>query len=134
MPKTNKLFQKKVLVTCILAGLASNIASAQQADPEIEEVIVTGSLIRGTPLDAPSPVQIIDRTAIEVQGASQLWDVIKNMEINQGSTTEVGSSNASTSSAGTANINLRNLGTNSTLTLINGKRVTPVAGLTEDGS
>ena len=126
----------KLISCCILAALASNSAMAQgQADAtEIEEVIVTGSLIRGTPLDAPSPVTIVDRSDIEQQGAAAIWDVIKNLNINQGSTTYTNGSSGNGISGATSNINLRNLGTNSTLTLVNGKRVTPVAGVTLDGS
>jgi iron complex outermembrane receptor protein len=107
-------------------------------DSEIEEVIVTGSFIRGTPGDAPSPVNVIDRAAIDAQGATGIWDVIRNMEVNSGSDTSVAGSNdpggaATSQLTGTAQVNLRNLGANSTLTLINGKRFTPAAVVTNAG-
>ena len=95
----------------ILASMALQ-ATAQEND-EIEEVVVTGSFIRGTPLDAPSPVQIVDRESIEAQGAAIIWDVIKNLEVNSGSFTNSGSGERS-QVEGTAQINLRNLGENST--------------------
>ena len=123
---------RKLLVTCVISALASTVANAQ--DNDIEEVIVTGSLIRGTPTDAPSPVTIVDRSSIQQQGAAGIWDVIKNLNINAGSTTNTNGSSGNGISGATSNINLRNLGTNSTLTLVNGKRVTPVAGVTLDGS
>ncbi len=113
--------------------------SAQQADDEdveIEEVLVTGSYIRGSALDAPSPVQLIDRASIEAQGAAQIWDVIKNLEINSGSISNENTDGALTSMgtlSGTANVNLRNLGENSTLTLINGKRQVAAATTTNTG-
>ncbi len=127
-------FNKKLLVTCVLAGLASNYASAQQSadDPEVEEVVVTGSFIRGTPLDAPSPVQIVDRESIEAQGAAVVWDVIKNLEVNSGSFADNGSEEVY-GTAGTAQVNLRNLGENSTLTLVNGKRMVPSGATTRAG-
>ncbi|GIT23350.1 MAG: TonB-dependent receptor [Gammaproteobacteria bacterium] len=115
----------------ILASMALQ-ATAQEND-EIEEVVVTGSFIRGTPLDAPSPVQIVDRESIEAQGAAIIWDVIKNLEVNSGSFTNSGSGERS-QVEGTAQINLRNLGENSTLTLINGRRVSPYAAITTNGS
>lgn len=132
----NKNFptNRKLLCTCILAAMTSNIAIAQDQSDTIEEVVVTGSFIRGSALDAPSPVTIVDRSAIEQQGAAGIWDVIKNLNINQGSTTNTNGSSGNGISGATANINLRNLGTNSTLTLVNGKRVSPVAGVTLDGS
>lgn len=114
-------------------ALAGNFAYAQaQDDVEIEEVVVTGSFIRGTPLDAPSPVQVVDRESMEAQGAAIIWDVIKNLEVNSGSFTENGSGEV-TGTAGTAQVNLRNLGENSTLTLVNGKRMVPSGALTRGG-
>jgi len=114
------------------AGLAMPLM-AQQDDPVVEEVIVTGSYIRGTPEDAPSPVEIIGRDSIEAQGASQIWDVIRNLEVNQGSDTSAAGTNDAGQLTGTASVNLRNLGGNSTLTLINGKRTTPVAVVSSSG-
>jgi iron complex outermembrane recepter protein len=106
---------------------------AQNAPQEdIEEVVVTGSYIRGSALDAPSPVTTVDRTSIEAQGAAQVWDVIKNLEINSGSFTNEGAGEGDALS-GTANVNLRNLGENSTLTLINGKRQVSAATTTRSG-
>ncbi|MDP2380123.1 MAG: TonB-dependent receptor plug domain-containing protein [Pseudohongiella sp.] len=99
---------------------------------EIEEVVVTGSYIRGSALDAPSPVTTVDRTSIEAQGAAQVWDVIKNLEINSGSFTNEGAGEGDALS-GTANVNLRNLGENSTLTLVNGKRQVSAATTTRSG-
>lgn len=127
--------RRKLLASCIALALFSNYAQAQQSpqsDTDIEEVIVTGSFIRGTPLDAPSPVQVVDRNSIEAQGAAVIWDVIKNLEVNSGSFTEGGSGEVA-GTAGTAQVNLRNLGENSTLTLINGKRMVPSAALTRGG-
>ena len=114
----------------MLAGLSATAVA--QDEPTVEQVIVTGSFIRGTPLDAPSPVQIVDRESIEAQGAAIIWDVIKNLEVNSGSFTNSGSGERS-QVEGTAQVNLRNLGENSTLTLINGKRVSPYAATTNSG-
>ena len=129
----SKSFQRKKIVVAVLLGISSLSVNAQPQDEDaIEEVIVTGSYIRGSPLDAPSPVQIVDRNSIEAQGAAVIWDVIKNLEVNSGSFTNPGSGEAS-QVEGTAQVNLRNLGENSTLTLINGKRVAPAAGTTTSG-
>ena len=81
--------RKAIALGVILAGFS--VSAFAQDDIEIEEVIVTGSFIRGTPLDAPSPVQIVDRNSIEAQGAAIIWDVIKNLEVNSGSFTNSGS-------------------------------------------
>ena len=119
---------RRAITVAIIAGMAFQ-ASAQ--DEPVEEIVVTGSYFRGSPLDAPSPVQVIDRSSIEAQGAAVIWDVIKNLEVNSGSITNPGSDNGQVE--GTANVNLRNLGENSTLTLINGKRMVPAAAVTQSG-
>ncbi|MBL4821213.1 MAG: TonB-dependent receptor [Gammaproteobacteria bacterium] len=133
MSHKRKTFPRKLLFCAVAAGLASNYTYAQQAqDPDIEQIIVTGSFIRGTPLDAPSPVQIINRDNIEAQGAAVIWDVIKNLEANSGSFADNGSGEVY-GIEGTAQVNLRNLGENSTLTLINGKRMVTSGAVTRAG-
>lgn len=125
--------RKALAVAVMLAGTSFTLPAVAQDEPEVEEVIVTGSFIRGTPTDAPSPVQVIDRASIEAQGASAIWDVIRNLEVNQGSDTNVDTTTGGDQLAGTASVNLRNLGGNSTLTLINGKRFTPAAVVSNSG-
>lgn len=124
--------RRKAITSAIILASLSLQVTAQQNDVEIEEVVVTGSYIRGTPLDAPSPVTTVDRASIEAQGAAQIWDVIKNLEINSGSFTNEGAGE-NDGLSGTANVNLRNLGENSTLTLINGRRQVSAATTTRSG-
>ena len=132
----NKFPSKRrgIALAVMIAGAGFTMPlMAQQDDTVVEEVIVTGSYIRGTPEDAPSPVEVIGRDSIEAQGASQIWDVIRNLEVNQGSDTSVAGTNDAGQLTGTASVNLRNLGGNSTLTLINGKRTTPASVVTSSG-
>lgn len=129
-------YRRKSLLLGVLSSLSCLPAIAQDADSEIEEVVVTGSYIAGSPLDAPSPVQVVDRASIESQGAAQIWDVVKNLEVNSGSVSNEGADGGNADMgnlSGMANINLRNLGENSTLTLINGKRMAPAATATPTG-
>lgn len=121
--------RKAITVGVILAGLSAPVVAQ---DGDIEEVVVTGSFIRGSALDAPSPVQVVDRASIEAQGAAVIWDVIKNLEVNSGSFANPGAGERD-QTEGTAQVNLRNLGENSTLTLINGKRMAPAAATTSTG-
>ena len=123
---------RKAITLAVLTAISFPVVAQDDPEAEIEEVLVTGSYIRGTPLDAPSPVQVVDRASIEAQGAAIIWDVIKNLEVNSGSVTNPGSGDNS-QVEGTANVNLRNLGENSTLTLINGKRQVGAAANTRSG-
>ncbi len=129
--KKAKTFCRTTLAASIAVALSSGVTYAQDGT-DVEEIVITGSFIRGTPLDAPSPVQVVDRDAIEAQGAALVWDVIKNLGVNSGSFAEGGSGEV-TGTIGTAQVNLRNLGENSTLTLVNGKRLVPSAALTHSG-
>jgi iron complex outermembrane receptor protein len=136
--RSNFPYKRRGLSLAVMIASAGFALPVVAQDSEIEEVIVTGSFIRGTPGDAPSPVNVIDRAAIDAQGATGIWDVIRNMEVNSGSDTSVAGSNdpggaATSQLTGTAQVNLRNLGANSTLTLINGKRFTPAAVVTNAG-
>lgn len=124
--------RKALVLGVVMAGLSLPVA-AQDDELEVEEIVVTGSFIRGTPQNAPSPVNVIDRDSIEAQGASVIWDVIRNLEVNSGSDTNVSGTSDAGQLTGTASVNLRNLGGNSTLTLINGKRFTPAAVVTSSG-
>jgi hypothetical protein len=95
----------------------------------VEEVLVTGSYIRGAAEDAPSPIQVLRRQDIVASGVSDMAEVIKNLEIASGSdTTPIdGARFNGGSGAGLANVNLRGLGPTSTLVLLDGKRL-PEAG------
>ena len=123
---------RRAITLAVISGLSVTALSASAQDEPVEEIVVTGSYFRGSPLDAPSPVQVIDRSSIEAQGAAVIWDVIKNLEVNSGSISNPGSG-YNTQVSGSANVNLRNLGENSTLTLINGKRMVPAAVTTRSG-
>jgi iron complex outermembrane receptor protein len=89
----------------------------------VSEVIVTGSFIAGTPKDAAIPVAVISQQDVEKQGSPSALDLIRNLpvigpvlgESNQGSTTAQGR-------VGGGTINLRGLGAQRTLVLLNGTR------------
>ncbi|MFL2780402.1 MAG: hypothetical protein ACJ0HI_05080 [Gammaproteobacteria bacterium] len=50
-----------------------------------EEVVVTGSYIKGSPTDGASPVEIYDRDVIESIGAMNVADITANTAVNSGS-------------------------------------------------
>lgn len=125
---------KKIRQAAFLLGIAGLSPSLLAAEDKMEEVIVTGSYIKGTPEDAASPVQIISRADIDIQSAMTIDDITKNLTVNSGSTTNFNFDTENATIAGQANINLRGLGLNSTLVLIDGKRQVVAASETQDGS
>src|SRR5690349_12799175 len=100
------------------AALLSVSMGAFGQDSEPEEIIVTGSYIRGSAEDAASPVDVISRDDFLTQGAVLPSDIIANIGINSGSTTNLDANAENNNIAGAGNVNLRNLGLNSTLVLI----------------
>lgn len=101
-------------------------------DEELEHVIVTGSRIARDPnLISPAPVQSVDFEDIALSGEVNIIDVVTAIPAL------IGSDNSSANlealgSAGAGILNLRNLGSVRTLTLVNGRR--HVAGLAGSAS
>ena len=94
---------------------------------EAPEIIVTGTHIRGG--NPTSPVHLVTRKDIEESGYSQIGDVVRNLPENfsggqnpgviAAGATNIGNQNASDAST----VNLRGLGTDATLVLLNGHRL-----------
>ena len=102
-------------------------------DEAVEEVVVTGSFIKGSATDGASPVEIVSRDTIEVLGATTIADITANLSVNSGSENNSDSFTQG-STQGTSNVNLRGLGLSSTLVLIDGKRQAIAANTANDGS
>jgi iron complex outermembrane recepter protein len=106
------------------AQAASNDGAA--ASENVETVVVTGSLIPG--VSPASPVITLDRTAIDRSGYQTAGDVIRNLPQSFGGGQNYtvvgagGSQNVSSASAASS-ANLRGLGSESTLTLVDGHRL-----------
>ena len=109
-------------ITALSAGIAMALGTAPpvlaQQDDAVEEIVVTGSHIRRTEYEGRAPIQIVDAQAIELIGAAQPVEILKELTVNSGSQYY----NETNDRAGVSQFNIRNLGLGSTLTLINGKR------------
>jgi outer membrane receptor protein involved in Fe transport len=103
------------------AALFAMVPGVVLAEEKMEEVVVTGSFIRGTPIDAESPVTILTRDGLQKQGAPTMVEMVRRLSVSSGVD---GESNQFQSNAteGTANVNIRGLGPQRTLVLLNGKR------------
>ena len=97
-------------------------AFAQQAQ-RVEKIEVTGSNIKRVDAEGPAPVAIIRREDIERSGGQNLADILNGLTIaNTGSFGE-GLLAGNSFAPGTAGISLRGLGANTTLVLLNGRRL-----------
>ncbi len=108
---------------------APSVAHAQDGD----EIVVLGSLIkRPNQANQPSPIQSIGAEDFSAIGAQSIVDVTQTLTINTGAQNnpDAFTQNATT---GTGSINLRGLGLQSTLVLVNGRRQVLNGLQTNDG-
>ncbi len=119
--KTMPMPQPRLLVAAAVAGLfAAPVAVVQAADIKVD---VTGSNIKRIEGEGALPVQVIGRDEIDRSGATNAMEIMSLISANN-SAGNVSLGNvigATTFSNQTAS--LRGLGGNSTLVLVNGKRL-----------
>lgn len=125
--------RKGLLPAAILAAVAPAVTFAQEQSAtgttELDRIQVTGSRIRKVDVENAQPIQTISRTEIENQGFQSVGDILQNIAAT-GSPALSRSSplNAGESPGGTY-VDLRNLGPERTLVLLNGRRL----GVNNDG-
>jgi iron complex outermembrane recepter protein len=101
-------------------------APAQQKEATtLEKIEVTGSRIKRTDIETSQPVFSLSRDEIAAQGLTSVGDVIQNITSN-GSTLNSTFNNGGN---GETRVSLRNLGSNRTLVLVNGRRWVGGTGL-----
>ena len=88
---------------------------------DLARVEVTGSNIRRTDVETASPVQVISRQDIENMGARTLLQVLDNLPAARPAQQD--SRSLFTGSDGASQANLRGLGAQGTLVLLNGRRL-----------
>lgn len=117
--------RSRLLMTTIVSGLAMSFGSqvlAQDAAPqqdEVDDIVVTGSRIPQPNLITTSPVTQVTSEDVNVAGVTRVEDLVNQLPQSfaaQNSTVANGAS-------GTATVSLRNLGSNRTLVLIDGRRM-----------
>ncbi len=140
------------LSAILFALSATGVAAAESdeddedEDEEVEEMVVTGSYIRRTNFDLPSPKSVIDNIDIEMSGNAELGDVIFDQSfqlgVNANAAPFEGICCSESGQDGLANdewggqtdnqqgnqgtevwANLRGLGTRATMTMMDGHRL-----------
>src|SRR4051812_16837835 len=86
-----------------------------------QDIVITGTRIPQPNLTSASPVTVLSSQEVKLQGTTRTEDLINSLPQSfaaQGS-------NVSNGSTGTASVNLRGLGSQRTLVLVNGRRLQP---------
>ena len=107
-----------------MGGIALSMSANAQTQPaptgELEKVTVTGSRIRvSTVTEGSSPITVVGAQDIKSDGVKNTESLMNNLPqvfADQGGSVSNGST-------GTATVNLRNLGADRTLVLVNGRRM-----------
>lgn len=129
MSNTSKL--AGAIKYALFVGAASSVVSVSAFAQEKEEaksldrVEVTGSRIKRVDAETSQPIFTMDKEAIAAQGLTSIGDVIQNITAN-GSTLNSTFNNGGN---GETRVSLRNLGSNRTLVLVNGRRWVGGTGL-----
>ena len=122
MKSTTTLNLRLACTAGALAMMTAAPAATYAQDVSAEEIIVTGSRIARDPnLSAPVPVQYITGDEISTSGEFSLVDVVNDIPALVGSTSSEQSIDSGFA-LGTNVLNLRGLGSNRTLVLIDGRR------------
>lgn len=104
---------------CIVLTMSAAAQQTKSAADDIEEIVVTGSLIKRTDTETPSAVQIITAQDLIQSGYNNVADVLRNLPANgQGALSQSFHAFAS----GGSGIALRGLTVGDTLVLIDGVR------------
>jgi iron complex outermembrane recepter protein len=121
-----------IALTTIIGTFAAGTLRAQDSTPAdaetsvLEEVIVTGSRIARTELEATSAVAVVGRDDFDAQGFENFADLAASLPQFSPSfgTSRTQSTFSGTATSGLNSTNLRNLTPVRTVVLINGRRVT----------
>ena len=114
--------QRWVIPFALLTTTLLSFQTAQAAE-ELEEVVVTGSYIKGAAEDASLPITTLQRDDLALSGSPTTMDLIKSLSFSQGADGETDQFQAG-AGADRATINIRGLGPSRSLVLINGRRTT----------
>ena len=101
------------------AAFSSSSIAAEDGLEKVERIQVTGSRIKRTDLETSSPVTVMTAEEIKLSGFTRVEDVLNQLPQIEAAQ----SSFLANGATGTATVDLRGLGSNRTLVLINGRRM-----------
>jgi iron complex outermembrane receptor protein len=116
-----RLLASSMICGAAFLGLASQASAADAATGEVSEIVVTGTRIPSPNLTSIAPVTTVGNADIKAQGATRIEDITNSLPqvfAGQGSS-------ISNAASGTATVDLRGLGSNRTLVLVDNRRLMP---------
>lgn len=121
------MFKPTLLSRGLMLAFGSSLVLAALPTAAQQRIEVTGSRILSLDAQSPSPLQVLTAEDIAKSGATNVQELLlKNPTLGTPAFSRT-NSNFLTASAGVATVDLRDLGTDRTLVLVNGRRF--VAGI-----
>ncbi|HZQ39572.1 MAG TPA: Plug domain-containing protein, partial [Rhizomicrobium sp.] len=113
--------------TAVLAMMITGPAFAQaQQDTGVESVTVSSSRIMNSGFTAPTPTTVLSNDELVKQANANIFTTVTQLPSLMGSTgTQVGNGGSSNGVNGLSTFNLRGLGTQRNLIMIDGERIIP---------
>jgi iron complex outermembrane recepter protein len=120
----NSTAQRFLLAQAAQGQTVSSPSAAEKPAEEdiLQQVVVTGSRIAQTGYNTPSPVSITSEAQIERTGVSNIYDLLNRSPVFGTGIGGAVEANDITGEIGASFVNLRGLGTNRTLVLVDGER------------
>jgi outer membrane receptor protein involved in Fe transport len=115
------------LVSCPASGQTAGVTASQSGEAQEDgTIVVTASRTASNGLDAPTPTQMIGAETIDRRGSETIMEVL-NQNPAFKATRSPNANATNLSSPGQATADLRGLGGQRTLVLVNGSRIVPFA-------
>ena len=114
------LVNRAVMISLAAASVTSIQAFAEEGVEEVERIAVTGSRINRTDIESASPVTVISSDFITKSGFTSVQEILSMQPAAAGMSLGSTSNNGS---GGSATVNLRGMGVQRTLVLLNGRRM-----------
>jgi len=105
-----------------IAGLTGGVHA--QDSTNLDEIVVTGSRIRMTGMETPTPVTAMEAMELTTMAPGNMIDSLSQLPQFLNNSTPQSPTNYA-GSGGASNLNLRGIGSQRTLVLLDGRRVTP---------
>ena len=111
---------------------ATTTEQASDAGDQGEDIVVTGSILRRTDSETPSPVSVLTADTLEARGINTVAEAVQRLSANGAGTITQGWNNGNNFATGANAVSLRGLTVQSTLTIFDGLRMAPYP-LADDG-
>src|ERR1700761_7022851 len=110
------------------AATSPDTSAANPPSTELQEIVVTGTSIRGLDAETALPVTVLKAEDIARTGATSVEDLFRYISAASSSGSTVAAQATGTQTGSISTISLRGLGSARTLILINGRRSAPYGG------